>query len=125
MFPQPSNIQKQTNKKNKFFYLIQVWAFIVMSVTSMKRFCSVQIFPRWNSLDSFLPGRLFYVDLLYIPHTTHTLLQTKVCVWLQGGPLLLSLHGNPCTWWRTTMRCETPMVSMGRFLWRHQPSAPV
>lgn len=113
---------EQFNKKNKFFYLIQVWALICL-FTSMKRFCSVQIFPRWNSWQ--FSWKAVLRDLLYIPHTSHPhSLAHKVCVWLQE-PLLLSLHGNPCTWWRTTMRCETFAGFHGRFLWRHQPSAPV
>lgn len=31
MFPQPSNIQKQTNKMNKFLYLMRVWALIFLT----------------------------------------------------------------------------------------------
>lgn len=123
MFPQPSNIQKQTNKKNKFFYLIQVWALICLS-QAWRDFVVYRSSPD-GTLDSF-PGRLFYVDLFYIPHTSHphSLARQSLCL-ASGRALVAKSSWKPMYLVENDHEVWDLHGFHGRFLWRHQPSAPV
>ena len=120
MFPQPSNIQKQTNKKNKFFYLIQAWALIFLS-QAWRDFVVYRSSP--DGTQQFSWKAVLRGPFLHPTYLSPTLSARQSLCLASGRALVAKSLWKPMHLVKND-HDETSDGFHGRFLWWHQPSAP-